>query len=178
MPSGIHVALPRQRSHSLQRLLHIGRQVGRLTGDHVPTPRRVDINVNRADLSTNALPLDGKPRGPETRGNGGILKDVDFDVGGSKKFIFYGRRFDGREPLRLVHLLAVGERTGEIIAVNTPEEGPIVQLDGPRGLFFKTNDFLPFHLGASHLGCTDAALNASISPGRIRSLPSSSKRQP
>ncbi len=103
---------------------------------------------------------------------------MDFDIGGGKKLIFYGRRFDRLEPLRFVYLLTVGERSGVVIAVNTPEEGSIVQLDGASGLFFKTNDFLPFHLGVSQLGCSDAALNASISPGRIGGLRTSSKRQP
>jgi hypothetical protein len=106
------------------------------------------------------------------------LEDVNFDVGGGKKFILYGRRFDRLEPLRFVHLLTVGERARVIIAINTPKKGSVVQLDGARGLPFKADDFLPFHFGVSQQGCSGTALNASISPGRIRSLPTGSKRQP
>jgi len=47
---------------SLQRLLHVRRQVGCLGGHHMPATGSVDVNMHNPQLAADALALDDAPR--------------------------------------------------------------------------------------------------------------------
>ena len=78
----------------LQRLRHIRRQAGVLSGDCVPAARSIQVNMDRAHLVAYGLALDNASRGPETRRNGQVLKKADFDVRCDKTLVFDRTRFN------------------------------------------------------------------------------------
>ena len=64
----VHFA-PRELTHypavklaTLERLLHVRREIGRLTGDNMPAPGAIHVNVDGAELAAHALALDDAPR--------------------------------------------------------------------------------------------------------------------
>src|SRR5260370_41452377 len=60
---------PRELTHypavklaTLERLLHVRREIGRLTGDNMPAPGAIHVNVDGAELAAHALALHDTPR--------------------------------------------------------------------------------------------------------------------
>src|SRR5437016_13585243 len=110
---------------ALQHLLHVGWQVGSLAGDHLPAVGGIDINMHSEELAADVLTIAKEPRRPKTCCNGSVLKDPDFDVGHTERFMLDQGRFNRLNPLVLVDLLAVRKCAGEIITIHTMKESAV-----------------------------------------------------
>src|SRR5215472_10366558 len=111
----------------------------------MPAARAVQVNVDCAHLVADPLFFDNAPRGPQAGGDGDSLIELHFNVRGIERFIPDWWSFDRRDPLSFVHLLAMRERSCEIVAVHAMKISTVLQLNGVRGFFLQADDFLPMH---------------------------------
>lgn len=118
----------------------------------MPAALAVNVDVCYAKLAIERLTVLCAADAPETVDHSGVEKDADLDVRGDEDGIFCVGRSDGGEEGIFVNDPAGGSGPYVIVAIDTLEEGGVVEKEGAGGFSFEVDEFLAIFFGTGGVG--------------------------